>query len=422
MTLFTILATVLIFVALIFIVPPVFRGKKTTAGTETLQLVDSIEARLEALKAELNAKKINQQQYDVRRQKLADETLKGIETPTTTTPSESTEGRWAAFMVALFVPGLALGLYLKIGSPELAGQSSPSPQNMQATTSNHGMDGLPPVEEMISALQDKLKEDPDDAKGWYLLSRSFNAVQQYEKAADAMKRAYELDKGENPTIMMQYADALAMANGGQVAGAPEKLILQLLEKHPNYPHGLWLAGIAAQQRGLIEKAVGYWQKAAFNLTDEPESQAELRRMIKRAQTELSEEQRSLHQANLTTNPSATTPAAVVIVNVSLDASLANKVQPEDTVFVFAKAASGSPIPLAAQRLTVKQLPIAVTLDDSQAMLPNMKMSGFPQVIVGARISRSGNPTPQPGDLEGLSQPLSPFDGLTTSIVINQEKS
>ena len=423
MTLFTILATLLIFIALIFVVPPIFRGKKPPAGKEAQQLVDSIETRLEALKAALKAKKISQKQYDAGRQKLADETLEGIETPgagANTTQAEN--GRWAAFLVAIFVPGLAVLLYLQLGSPELAGRIASAPPQMQAAKLDHGKNGLPPVEDMIASLQQKLETNPDDAEGWYLLSRSFNSIKQYEKAAEAMKHAYELNQGENPTITMQYADALAMANGGMVAGEPEKLILQLLEKNPNYPQGLWLAGIAAQQQGLLEKAIGYWQRAVENLSGEPESQAELTRVIQHAQAELGGAQPSPTPVDSNTNTSNTASTAGITVNVALDTRLTDKAQPEDTVFVFAKATSGPPMPLAVQRLTVKQLPTTITLDDSQAMMPSMKMSNFPQVIVGARISRSGNPLPQAGDLEGLSQPMSPVGGITTSIVINQEKS
>jgi hypothetical protein len=97
------------------------------------------------------------------------------------------------------------------------------------------------------------------------------------------------------------------------------------------------------------------------------------------------------------------PAAVsaaIEVTVDLDPALAGRLADGDTLFVFARAAQGPRMPLAIVRQSAGQFPITVTLDDSQAMMPSLKLSNFSEISVGARVSRSGNATPQPGDLEG----------------------
>jgi cytochrome c-type biogenesis protein CcmH len=91
--------------------------------------------------------------------------------------------------------------------------------------------------------------------------------------------------------------------------------------------------------------------------------------------------------------------------VTLAPDLAKKASPEDTVFIFARAAEGPRMPLAILRKKVSDLPLKFTLDDSLAMSPAARLSGMPQVIVGARISKSGNAMPQPGDLQGFTKPV-----------------
>ena len=104
-------------------------------------------------------------------------------------------------------------------------------------------------------------------------------------------------------------------------------------------------------------------------------------------------------------PQTTLPARSIKVTVKLSPALAGKTAPGDTVFIFARAAQGPKMPLAIVRKQVKDLPVSVTLDDSMAMLPEMKMSSFPQLVIGARVSKTGDAVPKSGDLEGYAPPL-----------------
>ncbi|MBK1632147.1 c-type cytochrome biogenesis protein CcmI [Thiohalocapsa halophila] len=107
------------------------------------------------------------------------------------------------------------------------------------------------------------------------------------------------------------------------------------------------------------------------------------------------------------------------VSVSLAPELAGRMPPSTTVFVFARAAAGPPMPLAVQQLRLADLPATVRLDDSMAMMPTMQLSSFPQVVVGARVSPSGQAMPQPGDLEGATGPVSSADAGAVSVTIDR---
>ena len=123
-------------------------------------------------------------------------------------------------------------------------------------------------------------------------------------------------------------------------------------------------------------------------------------------------------ASADTSPAGPSAAAAIRGVVRLDPKLAAQVKPDDTLFIFARAENGPPMPLAVVRRRAAELPIEFTLDDSLAMLPSMKLSNFPRVVVGARISRSGNAMPQSGDLQGSAGAVNVAAAGRVEITIN----
>jgi cytochrome c-type biogenesis protein CcmH len=167
--------------------------------------------------------------------------------------------------------------------------------------------------------------------------------------------------------------------------------------------------MASSQQGNHAKAIERWTALIPLLAKQPDQVSEVRQLIANAKKKLSPEA----TANLpttsnkvdkkvvpevTTETPKATNAKNIIVTVTLSEHLKNQANANDSVFIYAKAMSGPPMPLAAKRLQVKDLPITITLDDSTAMMPAMKLSGFPKVIIGARISKSGNAIGVSGDL------------------------
>jgi cytochrome c-type biogenesis protein CcmH len=188
---------------------------------------------------------------------------------------------------------------------------------------------------------------------------------------------------------VDFADVLAMARGQRLEGEPEKLIQRALEIDPQNLKGLALAGTVAFERKDYAQAAAYWQRMLPLVPADSEDARVIQQNVAEAKS-------------LAGTGSA---ASTLRGTVSIAPTLKSKAAPDDIVFVFARAAEGPPMPLAVARARVRDLPYSFRLDDSMAMTPAMKLSAFPRVVVGARVSKSGNATPQPGDLQGASAPV-----------------
>lgn len=289
------------------------------------------------------------------------------------------------------------------------------------------------VNDMIQRLADRLKEKPDDPTGWSMLARSYSAQGKFDLALPAYKRVMDL-RPQDAQALADYADALAMVNGQSLDGEPEQLVMQAVKLDPANVKALSLAGTIAFNKAQYPQAVGYWERAAK--ASDPKSgfaeqlQGALTEARKRggmpdvaqaAPTQAPTPNTTPAPAALAQAPAATasatgaagagaaagaaTPAASVSGRVVLKASLKAQVGPDDTVFIFARAPTGSRMPLAIVRKKVSELPFDFTLDDSQAMSPASRLSSASQVVVGARISKSGNAMPQSGDLQAFSAPV-----------------
>ncbi len=415
MTLFLILAGLLIAIALILLVPPLL--KPVSQSEQVIrQRIRSLPRELKTLRTQLRKGEIDETTYHELRRKIAQDMLDEIEPQDDT--DASPKGRWAAALTAVIVPLIAVGLYTRLGQPQLI-EGAQAPSASAENPGGHGPN-MPPVDKMIAGLEEKLKANPDNVEGWFMLGRSYMLLKNYPKAVNALKKAHELKK-DDPDIMMRYADALAMNQGGRISGEPARLIRKALEINPNHPEALWLAGIASQESGQLGKAIEFWQRAKKNLPQDEESRQLLDQAIAKARAELggAASQARADEPQPVKTAAGASKKPSITVKVSLSPELAAKARPDDMVFIYAKAASGPPMPLAAQKRRVKDLPVTVTLSDDQAMMPAFKLSKFDSVIIGARVSRSGNPIGASGDLEGATQPLSPAKTSEASVVINK---
>lgn len=313
-------------------------------------------------------------------------------------------GKWVVWVFVPFIPVLSIFMYYQLGEYRVI--ENPQLAQVRTQMERHPAQGsakAPSMDELIDKLKNHLRDNPEDTGGWFMLGRTLMSLQQYPGAVTAFQRSYDLS-GNEPSIMLALADAMAMMRDGDMSGDPEQLVLKALALSPQDITALWLAGLSAEQAGHNRQAYDYWMRLLPMLNDDPRSAAEVKTLLvalKKKQPDLPE----LDIASPIPITSPDLPSNGLNVLVSLDQKFASQVNSDDRVFIYAKASPGPPMPLAAKRLKVSDLPIQVSLSDSDAMMSEMKMSGFDQIIVGARISKSGNPVGQAGDLFNESEAI-----------------
>jgi cytochrome c-type biogenesis protein CcmH len=284
------------------------------------------------------------------------------------------------------------------------------------------------MEKAIAGLAAKLKQQPDDAQGWALLGRAYAATNRADEARDAFRQAHQ-HAPDDADVAVEYAQALALAAPDhKLQGEPRALLEGVLAKDARNQRALWLLGISDYQNADYASAIARWKVLLPMLQPDSDVARSVRSEIADAEARRDGREPPQPEAapdeaqQVAANAPAEAPAAnapKLTVTVALDPKLKAQLDPEATLFVFARAASGPPMPLAIQRLKAGQLPATVTLDDSMSMTPAMKLSKFPQVVVGARVSKSGNAMPQSGDLQTLSQPLDSNRSEPVALTIDQ---
>jgi cytochrome c-type biogenesis protein CcmH len=421
MTIFWIVAALLILAALLFLLPPLAQKgqRKEVLARKDLNIL-LFKDQLKELQDDLENGDITQDQFDQAKHDLERSLLQDVapdeedKKPVISNALTATLGSKSAIAVALIIPIAAFALYNQLG----AGKAGLEPENARVSVNAEGHNGT--IEEQVRKLQDHLQSHPDDLEGWVMLARSYYFMKQYQAATDAFARAVAMTKEGEPQLLADYADAMAMANGQNMAGTPFELVKKALAIQPFHQKALWLAGTATFQSKDYKASLGYWQKLLQQFPENSQEYVQMLRNIGEVKQLMGEpvddvmaklDAAKTAQASAAPNAGASggggdnaaaSGGGSVGGEVSLDPSLKDKVSPNDTLFIFARAASGPRMPLAILRMQASDLPVKFTLDDSNAMNSAMRISKFQEVVVGARISKSGNAMPQAGDLKGSS--------------------
>ncbi|MFZ4968074.1 MULTISPECIES: c-type cytochrome biogenesis protein CcmI [Pseudomonas] len=385
----------LLLIALSFLLIPVLRDRRAQREEDRTALnVALYQERVAELQAQQEEGVLTAQQMDTGRAEAARELL--ADTEGVAPARVSRLGKPLPLLAAVLVPVLGLALYLHFGASdkvELTREFAQAPQSM---------------EDMTRRLERAVAAQPDSAEGLYFLGRAYMAQDRAGEAAKIFERTVRL-AGRQPELLGQWAQAQYFADGKQWSPQVQALTDEALKADPKEVTSLGLLGIAAFEGQRYQEAIDYWKRLLAQLPPEDQSRAALQGGIDRASEKLVQGGGKVAEA-------VVARTAVLKVRVDLAADLKAKVQPGDSVFVFARATQGPPAPLAAKRLTVADLPATVELGDADAMMPQLKLSNFPEVQLVARISRAGQPTA--GEWIGRSQPLASSTAAQQNLTID----
>ena len=390
---FWIIAAALLVLALALLATALRSRQRTPdASQRNLAL---LKEQLRQADAELAAGSIGAEQHALARTEIERRVLE--EESVAVAPEHAGSTKATLVLVTLAVPVLALALYGVLGNPRALQPESLAQQPTQQD-----------IEQLVAKLAERMDKQPpgrvEDAEGWIMLGRTYAALQRFDQASRAFGKALALTP-KNAQLLADQADVLAMQNGQDLSGEPLRLVEQALQIEPNNLKALALAGSAAYDRRDLDAALNYWRQA--QALAPPDS--EFAKGMARNLDEL--------RAQAAQKPGAA-GGAMLNGRVSVAPALAARIAPDDTVFVFARAADGPRMPLAIVKARGADLPLRFTLDDSQAMSPQMKLSAFDSVLVEVRVSKSGNAAPQSGDLEGQVGPL-PNRSAAIELVIDR---
>ena len=421
MTLFWVVAVFLIIAALLFLLPPLLtRAKAQREVVRDTLNVEIAKDKIAELDADLRTGVLSQDQHERAREELERSLLEDIggSTVRAVPTAAANASLVSAVVVAIAIPALTIALYQNLGG----GFAAIHPELAQPAVNTESHQGT--IETMVVQLKERLEKNPADAEGWSMLGRSYYFLKRYNDAAQSYGKAVEIIGETEPDVLADYADTVAMASGRSMKGKPYELVKKALTLQPFHEKSLWLAGSAAYEEKDYPTARGYFEKLMQVFPPGSENYEQMKRNVGELQGLMAASGMKVPPATATTAAPARAgtatagSAAKITGTVKLNPALISKAAPTDTVFIFARAAQGPRMPLAIVRKQVKDLPITYTLDDSLAMNPALKLSNFQQVVVGARISKSGNAMPQSGDLQGQSETVALSNSKPVDVVIN----
>lgn len=275
----------------------------------------------------------------------------------------------------------------------------------------------PDLSKAIELLKEKVKQDPKNIGKWFLLANSYAATQQYAKAAEtfsAIEKIVPKDSPDYASIKGSYAQALYLAADEKVTEPVKAAIAAALAIDPKEPNALVLKGVEAYEQDAYKQAISFWEQAKVK------ANANLIAQFIDPSIAAAQEKLGITPSTIIGNAAtvAKDVAAKIQVTVDIAPELKAKVSSDQVVFVFARPA-GSKMPLAAERLTVKDLPATIVLDDTKAAMPTATLSSVAQVDITARISLSGQAIPQDGDLFATQEKVDVSGAAPVSLVINQ---
>lgn len=409
MLVFWVIVIVLLVIVLALILPALVRPNSVTQTDANAEKRAIFRQQFDELEQDKINGVLDTAQYDIAKSELERRLLDEVGV-TEVLAAKSLPDRRLAVILLILLPLAAVLLYLKLGSTLsiTIPATSPDATTAQPAAEHSTMAG--DIEPLLEALKKKLAQHPEDGAGWALLARSYVEINRHAEAVPAYEQAVKVIP-DDPQLLADYADALAVVNGHKLTGLPEELVNRALKIDPHHVKALMLAATAAFDRKDYKQAISFWER--------------LQKDVPTGSELLPEIQAALDEARALSGVKANAPLVKKVVPVAgisgtvrIAPALANKLDPSATLFIFARATQGPPMPLAIVRTTAHDLPYTYRLDDSTALMPDHKLSQASEVVLVARISKSGDAKSQAGDLQGVTATVKP-DGRVVDIEINQ---
>ena len=441
MTSFWVVSGIFIVGALLFILPTLLRSRSGQSGVvrETTN-VSIYRDQISELDNDLRNDILNQEQYNQSKYELQQRMMQDIseEDPISGTQTTSKRSIATSAVIILAMPILAVSLYLLLGNTRaLMPQPTIEQVGIADRTSAIEAAGHPDLEisSMVNNLIARLESQPDDLEGWLMLGRTYSIMGRFKEASEVYAKLLDLSP-DSAEALVSYADVFAMTQDGSLVGKPIELINKALRIDPKNPKALALAGTAKFEQGKFKQAAVYWEELlAVIPADSKLAQSVSGSVDKAKSLALNGKDRTITMVQSTDLINKNTPSSknqsettdvvakasanTISGIVKITPALAARASPEDTLYIYARAKDGPRMPLAIVRLQAKNLPARFSLKDGMGMNPNLKLSSFPEVVISARVTRSGKAIPASGDLQGFSEVVKIGD-QNVNILIDQE--
>ena len=401
MTSFLIPALLLLVLILLLLLRPFFFPAKESATSRRQMNAAIYREELDKLEADRLSGVVDSSSYELvhaeMRQRLFQDTNEADDLAVSGSPKKTIIG------ISLFVVILSTGLYFSLGDVfRIADISDQKPMTQEG------------VEKMVTEFAAKMEKEPDDLKGWAMLARSYRILGRNADAEKAYVRAGSF-VDTDPQLLADYADTLAANANGNFAGKPLQLINKALALDPNNLLALWLSGTADFNAQNYKSAVQSWEKLAKLLPADSNEARTIAASIAEARSK-----GGLAPASASENASSSTPVISnqgVSGQVDIARDLQSKIKSGDVLMVIARK-PGERMPVAVLKIAVTGFPMKFVLNDALAMSPNALISQLPEVVIEARISKTGMAIPEAGDLTSKSQTVK-VGSTNISLMIDQ---
>ncbi len=404
--LFWVLLLLMLLVAVVILIYPLLRTKGSAAIAYKDSNLGLYDDKLAELETDLGEGRIDHEQYQLARQEIDRELLLDIPTESRETASvhytsEVRRQPGLALMISVFLPMVALLVYMKLGMHASTDMQQAHTQTPVAQAQQPGQAGS--LEDMTRSLADRLQQKGGSQEEWAMLGRAYKHLGQHMMSVKAYEQANKMTP--NAQLMIEQAESMALGNSQRFTPEARALVMRALELEPDNLNVLWFAGVAEFQAGNYRNSIEHLSRLSDEAKKDPEVERSLRLYIDKARSQLIAAGEDIPTTDEIIGAAAVSgdvaaSGAKVQVKVDVSSEVRSRFNPGDTVFVYAKAAAGPKMPLAAQRLTLAQLPATVTLDDSMAMMEGMNMSAFGSVVISARVTTTGSAIAKAGDYIG----------------------